>query len=225
MCSGRGLDRPPRFCARAGGCGRLSSAWPSLTRLDLLLARDCTLRPAPAASVGPRALAAHRQAAAVPLAAIRADLGQPLDVHRDLAAQVTLDEDVFCARHPVDDLAQACDLFLAEVLGALARIDAGVLDDLLRGRVADAVDVGHGDDDALGRRNVNARDSCHLVPYPCLCLCFGVFEQITRTTPLRLITLQLGHIFLTDGRTFISKSLEFALATGRLTPTRRPPCP
>src|SRR6266480_687926 len=166
MCSGRGLDRPPRFCARAGGCGRLSSAWPSLTRLDLLLARDCTLGPAPAASVGPRALAAHRQAAAVPLAAIRADLGQPLDVHRDLAAQVTLDEDVFCARHPVDDLAQACDLFLAEVLGALARIDAGVLDDLLGGRVSDAVDVGHGDDDALGRRNVDARDSCHLVPTP-----------------------------------------------------------
>jgi len=26
---------------------------------------------------------------------------------------------------------------------------------------------------------------------------------MTRTTPFRLITLQLGHIFLTDGRTFI----------------------
>jgi len=50
-------------------------------------------------------------------------------------------------------------------------------------------------------------------------------EQITRTTPLRLITLQLGHIFLTDGRTFISKSLEFALAIGRCSPARRPPCP
>jgi len=35
----------------------------------------------------------------------------------------------------------------------------------------------------------------------------GVFEQITRTTPFRLITLQLGHIFLTDGRTFIYGSL------------------
>jgi len=50
-------------------------------------------------------------------------------------------------------------------------------------------------------------------------------EQITRTTPLRLITLQLGHIFLTDGRTFISKSLEFALATGRCSQARRPLCP
>jgi hypothetical protein len=40
-----------------------------------------------------------------------------------------------------------------------------------------------------------------------------------------LITLQLEHIFLTDGRTFISKSLEFALAIGRCSPARRPPCP
>jgi len=35
-------------------------------------------------------------------------------------------------------------------------------------------------------------------------LCLGVLEQITLTTPFRLITLQLGHIFRTDGRTFIS---------------------
>jgi len=50
-------------------------------------------------------------------------------------------------------------------------------------------------------------------------------EQITRTTPLRLITLQLGHIFLTDGRTFISKSLEFFPATGRWPRARPLPCP
>src|SRR6266705_3268706 len=186
--------------------------------------KPCALGSAPAACVGPRALAAHRQAAAMPLAAIGADLGQALDVHRDLPAQVTFDEDVFRARHPIDDLAQARDLFLAQVLGALVGIDACVLDDLLGGRVADAVDVGHGDDDALGRRNVDACDSCHLVPYPCRCLCLGVLEQITRTTPLRLITLQLAHIFLTDGRTFISKFLEFARATGRWSRARHPPC-
>jgi|GEM_PF-2629846 len=39
--------------------------------------------------------------------------------------------------------------------------------------------------------------------YPCLCLCFGL-EQIMRTFPLRLTTLQLSHIFLTDDLTFIT---------------------
>ena len=40
-------------------------------------------------------------------------------------------------------------------------------------------------------------------PYPCRCLCFG-FVQITLTTPLRWMTLQLSHIFLTEALTFIS---------------------
>ena len=38
-----------------------------------------------------RALAAHRQVAAVPQAAVAADLHQPLDVHRDLLAEVAFD--------------------------------------------------------------------------------------------------------------------------------------
>jgi len=37
---------------------------------------------------------------------------------------------------------------------------------------------------------------------PCRCLCFG-FSQITRTTPWRRIILHFGHIFFTDGLTFM----------------------
>src|SRR4029077_7671410 len=48
---------------------------------------------------------------------------------------------------------------------------------------------------------------------------------MTRTTPFLRITLQLEHIFLTDGRTFISKSLECALANDRCSRARPPPCP
>jgi hypothetical protein len=46
--------------------------------------------------------------------------------------------------------------------------------------------------------------------YPCRCLCFGVREQITRITPLRLITLQYSQRGFTDARTFIVASFAAA---------------
>jgi hypothetical protein len=38
--------------------------------------------------------------------------------------------------------------------------------------------------------------------HPWRCLCLGLLVQITRTTPLRLMTLHPMHNFLTDARTF-----------------------
>src|SRR5581483_2539695 len=51
--------------------------------------------------VGARALAVHGQAAAVAHAAVAADFHQPLDVHRDLLAEVALDA-ALLLDHPAD---------------------------------------------------------------------------------------------------------------------------
>src|SRR5437588_2670510 len=82
----------------------------------LLLAphADSPPRAAPGAGVGAGSLAAHREAAAMAQAAVGADLHQPLDVERDLAAQVALDAALELLG---DDVAQPADLGVVEVLG------------------------------------------------------------------------------------------------------------
>ena len=73
-------------------------------------------------------------------AAVAADLHQALDVHGDLAAQIALHLQVM-----VDVIAQGADLVFGKVLDARIGVDAGRGDDLVRGRAADAVDIGQGD--------------------------------------------------------------------------------
>src|SRR5467141_625403 len=88
-----------------------------LLRHRLLLLPAHADGPAGAAAgpgVGPGALPAHRQATAVAEAAVGPDLHQPLDVERDLTAQVTLDPALQLLG---DDVAQPSDLGVGEVLG------------------------------------------------------------------------------------------------------------
>ncbi len=78
------------------------------------------------AGVGLGALAAHRQAAQVADAAIALDALQALEVHADLAAQIAFD-DILAVLDRVDDLGE---LLLGQILGADARIDVGLGQDL-----------------------------------------------------------------------------------------------
>src|ERR1700760_684236 len=70
------------------------------------------------ARIGARALAAHRQALAMPNTAIAAEIHQTLDVHGHLAPQVTLDGEFRHLR------AQGCDFRLRQVLDLDAVLDA-----------------------------------------------------------------------------------------------------
>src|SRR3954449_4268029 len=73
--------------------GRPASAAASLFAMSdhFLLGDRALARALAGAGVGLGALAAHRQCAAVPQPAVAADLHQPLDVHRDLLAEIALD--------------------------------------------------------------------------------------------------------------------------------------
>src|SRR5207248_3988010 len=124
------------------------------SRLHRLLLRDRAFaRTFSRARVGARALAAHRQRAAVPHAAIAADFHQPLDVHRDFLAQVTLDPALL-----LDDAADLADVVLGQILDADVGTDACVFQDAVRADAADAENVGEADLDALGPREIDAGD-------------------------------------------------------------------
>ena len=88
-------------------------------------------------------------------AAVGADLRQALDVLRAVAAQVALDLEV------LDSVAQLDRLLLGQVLDVGVRVDADLVEQLVGGRAADAVDVGEPDLDPLVEREVDSRDPCH----------------------------------------------------------------
>src|SRR6476659_1862674 len=83
--------RVPAF----GFCGDVAILWLSLPllarRRRLAHARARLLRTLAGARVGARALTAHRQPAAMPDSAVAAQVHQPLDAHRHLAAEIAFD--------------------------------------------------------------------------------------------------------------------------------------
>src|SRR5581483_297941 len=107
------------------------------------------------AGIGTGTLAAHRQAAAVPDAAVATEVHQPLDVHGDLAPQVALDGELRDLR------ANGVDLVLGEVLDPGVRVDARGLAGGVCARPSHAIDVREPDPHVLVHRDVDAGYACH----------------------------------------------------------------
>src|SRR6266851_9247444 len=139
-----GLAMGPRSLSAGlrGGGGNLDSG------LARTLAR---------ARVGAGALAANRQPLAVTGAAVAAEVHQPLDIHRYLAAQIALDGE------SCDLLAQTLHVRLGQVFDFRMLIDLACGADRLRVRAPDAKDRLQRDLGVLVVRNVDSRDAGHTV--------------------------------------------------------------
>src|SRR3954467_7929595 len=125
-------------------------------KLDGLLFSHRTLARALAcAGVRLRPLAAHRQIPPMPQPAIAADFHQPLDVHRDLLAEITLDAPLLLD-HPAD----LPDVVFGEILDSDVGADRRGAQDVVRALPADAVNVGEPDLDALRSRKIDASNTC-----------------------------------------------------------------
>src|SRR6266513_2427204 len=107
------------------------------------------------ARVGAGTLAANRQSLAMTGAAIAAEVHQPLDIHRHLAAQIALDGKSF------DLLAQTLHVRLRQVFDFRFLIDLGCAADRLRARATDAKDRLERNLGMLVIRNVDSRYAGH----------------------------------------------------------------
>jgi hypothetical protein len=148
------------------------------TLLRLLSASDGLLRALAAAGIRLRPLPVHREAAAVPDPPIGTDLGEPLDRLLPVAAQVALDLEV-----RVDVVAELRDLLVGEVLDLRVRVEAELGGDLAGSRLADAVDVGQPDLEALLVREIDSGDACDGSALPLLVSRVGADDH-GRAVPL-----------------------------------------
>src|SRR5688572_19007825 len=107
-----------------------------LTRSLLLVRHRAAARALAGSRVGVRPLSAHRQAAAMPQSAVRSHLDVPLDIHRDFLAEIAFDRAFF-----FQNLADLVDLVFGEVANLLIEIDAGPMEERLRSRTADTINI------------------------------------------------------------------------------------
>src|SRR5580765_2873407 len=127
-----------------------------LAGLHLLAADRHLLRTLARARIRLGALPVHRQAAAMPQAPVSADVHEALDVHGVLAA-----ERAFHLVLALDERAQLAGILVTERLDARVGVHAGLFEQALRRRRANAEDVRECDLDALFHREIDACDACH----------------------------------------------------------------
>jgi hypothetical protein len=111
-------------------------------------------------------------------AAVRANLRESLDRLLPVAAQVALDLEV-----RVDVVAELRDLFVGEVLDLGVRAEAELGCNLARRRLADPVDIGQPDLEALLVREVDSGDACDGSALPLLVTRVGADDH-GRAVPL-----------------------------------------
>ena len=145
------------------------------------------------------------------------EIHQSFDIHRNFPAQVPF-------VHALGDFTpKRIELRIGQVTNGHVRADPGRFAYSERPRPADSVDMRQGDPYVLPIGDIDSGDTCHngllslsgqgsarvsarISAQPCLCLCRASL-QMTRTVPLRRITLQFRHSRLTDARTFIGNPL------------------
>ena len=153
------------------------------------------------ASVGVGALTVDRKALAVTEAAVAADLHHAGGVLTHLAAKVALGGVV-----RVDEVTNLGDLVLGEVLDAGIGVDTNLRADLGGAGLADAVDVGESDLNALVARQVDAVDTGQLGA-PSLALTLLVARVLADDVNLAMATDDLALVaHLLDRRTYLHAS-------------------
>ena len=104
-------------------------------------------------------LSANGQPAAVPNAAIRTDIHEPLDVHRDFSPERTLHAVLL-----LDRLTQLVHVGVREIAYPLIGVDPRLVHDLQGGRTPDPEDVGQSDLNLLVAREIDASNTSHYQP-------------------------------------------------------------
>ena len=97
----------------------------------------------------------------MPHTPVAANLGEPLDVHCNLTAEITLDGVVM-----VNHFTQGGLLVLGQVLHTGVGIDAGLCQDLLGAGASNAVDIRETNFNSFFAGQVNTSNTCHILQAP-----------------------------------------------------------